>query len=61
MLAEIKYSNMGIGFMVITSYNQSRFVDVYAVLIVIFAITMVGNNLLERMAQSRRGHGSPTK
>jgi ABC-type nitrate/sulfonate/bicarbonate transport system permease component len=60
MLAEFKYSNMGIGFAVITSYNQSRFADVYAVLIIIFAITMAGNNVIDRLAH-RRGQASPPK
>ena len=53
LLAEIKYSNRGIGFMVITSYNQSRFADVYAVLIVIFAVTAAGNALVDRLARTR--------
>jgi NitT/TauT family transport system permease protein len=53
LLAEIKYSNRGIGFMVITSYNQSRFADVYAVLIVIFAISMAGNALVDRLTRTR--------
>jgi ABC-type nitrate/sulfonate/bicarbonate transport system permease component len=53
LLAEIKFSNMGIGFMVINSYNQSRFADVYAVLIVIFVLTMAGNALVERLGRVR--------
>jgi ABC-type nitrate/sulfonate/bicarbonate transport system permease component len=53
LLAEIKFSNMGIGFMVINSYNQSRFADVYAVLIVIFLITVGANALVERLERAR--------
>ncbi len=49
LLAEIKFSNVGIGFMVINSYNQSRFADVYAVLIVIFLIAIAANALVERL------------
>jgi ABC-type nitrate/sulfonate/bicarbonate transport system permease component len=53
LLAEIKFSNVGIGFMVINSYNQSRFADVYAVLIVIFLIAVGMNALLERFERAR--------
>jgi len=53
LLAEIKYSNRGLGFMVIINYNQSRFADVYAVLIVIFSISMAGNALVDRLARTR--------
>jgi ABC-type nitrate/sulfonate/bicarbonate transport system permease component len=53
LLAEIKFSNMGIGFMVINSYNQSRFADVYAVLIVIFLIAVAANALVARFERRR--------
>jgi NitT/TauT family transport system permease protein len=50
LLAEIKFSNMGLGFMVADSYNQSRFVDVYAMLVIIFLITAGGNALVNLLA-----------
>jgi ABC-type nitrate/sulfonate/bicarbonate transport system permease component len=50
LLAEIKFSNMGLGFMVADSYNQSRFVDVYAMLIIIFLITAGGNAVVNLLA-----------
>jgi ABC-type nitrate/sulfonate/bicarbonate transport system permease component len=53
LVSEIKYSNRGLGFMVITSYNLSRFADVYAVLIVIFSITMAGNAIIDRLMRGR--------
>lgn len=49
LLGEMKFSNVGLGFMVIASYNGARFADMYAVLIVIFAIAIVGNAVIDRL------------
>ena len=50
LVAEIKFSNMGIGHMVIDGYNRSRFADVYAALIVITTLALIGNTLIDRFA-----------
>jgi ABC-type nitrate/sulfonate/bicarbonate transport system permease component len=55
LVAEIKFSSVGIGQMVIDNFNRSRFAEVYAVLIVIITLAVVGNTLVDRLA---RAHGS---
>lgn len=51
LVAEIKFSSMGIGQMVIDNFNRSRFAEVYAVLIVITTLAVVGNTLIDRLAR----------
>ena len=56
LIAEIKFSNMGLGQMVIDSFNRSRFTEVYAALIVITTLAVLGNGIVDRLA---RPPGSP--
>jgi NitT/TauT family transport system permease protein len=58
LVAEIKFSNMGIGQMVIDNFNRSRFAEVYAALIVITTLAVAGNSLVDRLAR-RPGSPSP--
>ena len=51
LVAEIKFSSMGIGQIVIDNFNRSRFAEVYAVLIVITTLAVVGNILIDRLAR----------
>lgn len=55
LVAEIKFSNAGVGHMVIDSFNRSRFAEVYAWLIVITAVALVGNALIGRLARRYGG------
>ena len=54
LIAEIKFSRRGLGALMIDSYNRSRFAEVYAVLIVIVAIAVAGNRLVDRVGRQRR-------
>jgi ABC-type nitrate/sulfonate/bicarbonate transport system permease component len=51
LVAEIKFSRLGLGQMIIQSFNRSRFADVYAGLVVITTLALVGNMLVTRLAQ----------
>jgi NitT/TauT family transport system permease protein len=50
LLAEIKLSNKGLGYVVIQHYNFFRTADMYAVLIIIFTIAVAINTLMDRLA-----------
>ncbi|CAN0504524.1 unnamed protein product [Phaeothamnion confervicola] len=50
LLAEIKLSNKGLGYVVIQHYNFFRTADMYAVLIIIFAIAVGINAVMDRLA-----------
>lgn len=50
LLAEIKLSNKGLGYVVIQHYNFFRTADMYAVLIIIFVIAVGVNWLMDRLA-----------
>lgn len=54
LIAEIKFSRAGLGGMVIDSFNRSRFAEVYAVLVVIVALAIVGNTLVDRLGRRRK-------
>jgi len=54
LIAEIKFSRIGLGARVIDSFNRSRFAEVYALLIVIVALAIAGNALVNRLGQRRR-------
>jgi ABC-type nitrate/sulfonate/bicarbonate transport system permease component len=54
MLAETKLSNRGIGFLAIQYYNSFRTPELYAILLVVFAMTSLLNIFLERL-ERRRG------
>jgi NitT/TauT family transport system permease protein len=50
LLAEIKLSNKGLGYVVIQHYNFFRTADMYAVLIIIFMIAVAINTMMDRLA-----------
>jgi NitT/TauT family transport system permease protein len=50
LLAEIKLSNKGLGYVVIQHYNFFRTADMYAVLIIIFVIAVAINAMMDRLA-----------
>ena len=50
LLAEIKLSNKGLGYVVIQHYNFFRTADMYAVLIIIFVIAVAINAVMDRLA-----------
>jgi ABC-type nitrate/sulfonate/bicarbonate transport system permease component len=50
LLAEIKLSNKGLGYVVIQHYNFFRTADMYAVLIIIFVIAVGINAIMDRLA-----------
>jgi ABC-type nitrate/sulfonate/bicarbonate transport system permease component len=54
LIAEIKFSRIGLGAMVIESFNRSRFAEVYAVLIVIISLGIAGNTVLNRLGRDRK-------
>ena len=49
LLSEIKLSNRGLGFLAIQFYGQFRIPEMYAVLIVVFALAGIGNALFGRI------------
>lgn len=51
LLAEIKMSNRGLGFLVMQYYAQFRIPYMYAALIVAFAIAAIGNGLVARFVR----------
>jgi NitT/TauT family transport system permease protein len=52
LLAETKLSNQGLGYMVIQAYSLFNMPLMYAVLIIVFAISITLNAMLERLAGS---------
>jgi ABC-type nitrate/sulfonate/bicarbonate transport system permease component len=52
LMGEIRYSNMGLGFMVMQGYRLARFADMYAIIIVIFALAAIGNSAIERLSRN---------
>lgn len=54
LIAEIKFSRIGLGAMVIESFNRSRFAEVYAVLIVIISLAIAGNVVINRLGRGRK-------
>ncbi len=58
LMAEIKFSSMGIGPMVIDNFNRSRFAEVYAALIVIASLAVVGNTLVDRLVRRPGSQGA---
>lgn len=52
LLAETKLSNKGLGFMVIQSYNRFDMPTMYALIIVVVAIAVLLNMLIERWSRS---------
>ena len=59
LLSEIKLSNRGLGFLAIQYYGQFRIPEMYAVLLVVFALAGLGNVLFGVWGQPpRRVQGS---
>jgi NitT/TauT family transport system permease protein len=48
LLAEIKFSDRGLGHLAIQHYNFFRVADMYAVLLLTFALAVVANALMSR-------------
>jgi ABC-type nitrate/sulfonate/bicarbonate transport system permease component len=57
LLSEIKLSNRGLGFLAIQYYGQFRIPEMYAVLVVVFALAGTGNALFGRV----RVRGAPSR
>ena len=55
LIAETRFSYAGLGYMVIDSFNRSRFPEVYAVLVVIVGLAVAANALVMRIGAGR-GH-----
>jgi NitT/TauT family transport system permease protein len=53
LLAELKMSNRGLGFMIMQYYAQFRTPQMYAVLIVMFIIAVFANGLVARFFRLR--------
>lgn len=53
LLAEIKLSNAGLGFLANEHYSNYRIPDLYAVLLLVFALAVGLNSLLGRLARHR--------
>jgi NitT/TauT family transport system permease protein len=51
LLAEIKMSNRGLGFLVMQYYAQFRIPELYATLIVAFAVAALGNAIIARLVK----------
>jgi NitT/TauT family transport system permease protein len=51
LVAEMKFSNIGLGSLMIGSYEHSRFADVYALLTVIIGFAVATNSLLDRLGR----------
>jgi NitT/TauT family transport system permease protein len=49
LVAEMKFSSAGLGWLVVSSYERSRFADVYALLTVVVALAVLGTALLGRL------------
>jgi NitT/TauT family transport system permease protein len=61
LIAEIKFSSIGLGAMVIDSFNRSRFAEVYAVLIVIISLAIAVNTLINRLGRGHRLASTPER
>ncbi|HYV89987.1 MAG TPA: ABC transporter permease subunit, partial [Candidatus Polarisedimenticolia bacterium] len=57
LVAEMKFSSAGLGWLIDASYERSRFADVYALLIVVIGLAISATALLGRLeaAFDRRG------
>jgi NitT/TauT family transport system permease protein len=54
LLAEIKLSNIGLGHLAIQHYNQFKIADMYAVLLITFALAVGANALIGALARRAR-------
>ncbi|MDX1485018.1 MAG: ABC transporter permease [Alphaproteobacteria bacterium] len=60
LIAEIKLSNAGLGFLAIQYYDLFQIPDMYAVIIVIFAIAMGANMMMSRLNDRLGRRGMPS-
>lgn len=60
LIGEIKLSNAGLGFLAIHYYEMFRVPDMYAVIIIIFALAMGANALMTRLNDRLGRRGMPT-
>jgi ABC-type nitrate/sulfonate/bicarbonate transport system permease component len=60
LIAEIKMSNAGLGFLAIQYYDQFAIPDMYAVIIVIFAIAISANVVMSRLNDRLGRRGMPS-
>ena len=58
LLAQIKLSNAGLGYLIIQYYNQFKIADMYAVLLLTFAVAVVVNAGMDRLEQARLRRGA---
>lgn len=49
LLGEVKLSNRGLGFLAIQHYNTFQIADMYAVLLIIFALAVLANEAMTRL------------
>jgi NitT/TauT family transport system permease protein len=49
LLGEVKLSNRGLGFLAIQHYNTFQIADMYAVLLIIFALAVLANEAMSRL------------
>jgi ABC-type nitrate/sulfonate/bicarbonate transport system permease component len=54
LLAETKLSNRGLGYLVIQAYNAFDMPRLYAILVVLFALAIIANALVARLAGLRK-------
>ena len=55
LLAETKISNQGVGFLIINAYQTFDMPRLYALLIVLFVLSIGVNALIGRLAREKRG------
>jgi NitT/TauT family transport system permease protein len=60
LIAEIKLSNAGLGFLAIQYYELFRIPEMYAVIVVIFALAMGANMLMSRLNDRLGRRGMPS-
>jgi len=54
LVAEMKFSNVGLGSLIVGSYEHSRFAEVYAVLVVIVGFAITASAMLARLDRQLR-------
>ena len=59
LLAETKLSNRGVGYLIIQAYSTFDMPRMYALLIVLFTLSIGANALLGRLARSGPGEPAP--
>ncbi len=53
LLAETKLSNQGLGFMIINAYNTFDMPRMYALLILLFGVSIAANALVGRASRAK--------